>query len=577
MTALLIYIGKVALLLVAFYLFYKLLLSRETFHRLGRLVLMGAFVLSALLPFCIITVHRTEMIPAGESALVAHVSEFEMPADGMRNLNMATTGSEASDLTAQAATPKTPWWQWALLGLYVAGVIVTLSRTAYSALQVSRLIRSGEQHYDADGTPIIVVDHDLAPFSWMQWIVLSRNDYEEASPFILAHEKAHLAFGHSKEVLLAEIFCDLQWFNPAAWLLKRELRAIHEYEADDAVLSHGADVKAYQYSLVKKAVGASGYSITNSFHHSILKNRITMMSKSRSPKVRALRGLYLLPLALVFLAANAHTVTDYKVSDNSVTTDKQVSLVVPKSSAPVEKRTEHAYFKIIKGDAVADTLFLYLRTFAPEEIDGLYNYSPVWEKDLPNVLSGNYHTVVLDAEPECKMGLIEDVREQLRGKELLKVRYNCDFGNGQQKEAPRLLPPTRENAEKKGSTVQEEFKLSKETTHRLLINARGQFRLDDKNIEMEALQPTLVNIIKAQPQTYLILLQNDRATPYGAFVNAQSTIRAAVNEVRDAYTMQHYGKLYSSYELEEEGIEIRNAVPLKIMESDIQGIKVQVK
>jgi len=91
------------------------------------------------------------------------------------------------------------------------------------------------------------------------------------------------------------------------------------------------------------------------------------------------------------------------------------------------------------------------------------------------------------------------------------------------------------------------------------------------------LQPTLVNIIKAQPQTYLILLQNDRATPYGAFVNAQSTIRAAVNEVRDAYTMQHYGKPYSIYELEEEGIEIRKAVPLKIMESDIQGFKVQVR
>ena len=172
MTALLIYIGKVALLLVAFYLFYKLLLSRETFHRLGRYVLMGALVLSALLPFCIITVHRTELIPAGESAPVAQVSESEMLADGMRNPDMAATDSDASDLSAQAATPKTPWWQWALLGLYVAGVVVTLSRTAYSALQVSRLIRSGEQHNDADGTSIIVVDHDLAPFSWMQWIVL---------------------------------------------------------------------------------------------------------------------------------------------------------------------------------------------------------------------------------------------------------------------------------------------------------------------------------------------------------------------------------------------------------------------
>ena len=119
--------------------------------------------------------------------------------------------------------------------------------------------------------------------------------------------------------------------------------------------------------------------------------------------------------------------------------------------------------------------------------------------------------------------------------------------------------------------------MSKETTHRLLINARGQFRLDDKNIEMEALQPTLVNIIKAQPQTYLILLQNDRATPYGAFVNAQSIFRAAVDEVRDAYTIQHYGKHYSSYELEEEGLEIRKAVRLRLMETDINGIQAQIK
>ena len=576
MTAFLIYIGKVALLLVAFYLFYKLLLSRETFHRLSRYVLMGALMLSAVLPFCIITVHRTETVQAGSSEFGRQVTEAQQEPAGAGTLNTIPIDAEDSDVSLQASSSNVSWWLWALLGLYIAGVLITLSRTAYSALQVSRLIRGGEQHYDADGTPIIVIDQNLAPFSWLQWIVLSRSDYEDASPFILAHEKAHLAFGHSKEVLFAELFCDLQWFNPAAWLLKRELRAIHEYEADDAVLSRGADVKAYQYSLVKKAVGASGYSITNSFHHSILKNRITMMSKSRSPKVRALRALYLLPLALVFLAANARTVTDYKVSDYSVTPDKQVGIFVPASSAPVEKRTEHAYFKMIKGDAVADTLFLYLRTFTPEELDGLYRYGPIWENELSNVLEGEFHTVVLDAEPECKMGLVQDLREKLRDHELLKIRYNCDFGKGQREEAPRLLPPNRKSAEKRDAEYGGHVQYPKATGHRLLINSRGQVRLDGRNLEMEALQPALVDIISAQPE-YLIVLQHDRATPYGSFVNVESTIRNAVNQVRDTYARQHYGKSYGSIELSEEGLEVREAIPLRVSETDFQDYSVQLK
>ena len=570
MAALLLYTGKVALLLVAFYLFYKLLLSRETFHRLGRRVILGALFLSALLPLCIITVHRTELLPAEESypGLVAETRHGDVDAKLPGGL---TLDEDMTERTADATKPITPWWQWALLGAYVTGVIVSLSRSAFSVIQVSRLIRSGERHYDADGTPVIVTEINLAPFSWIRWIVLSRSDFEDASPFIMAHEKAHLVFGHSKEVLLAELFCDLQWFNPAAWLLKRELRAIHEYEADDAVLSRGADVKAYQYSLVKKAVGASGYSITNSFHHSILKNRITMMSKSKSPKVRALRALYLLPLALVFLAANARTVTDYKVSDNSPNPERHVyGIALPVSSAPAEKRTEHAYFKMIRGDAVADTLFLYLRTFAPEDISGIYSYGPIWENDLPKVLEAEYHTVVLDAEPGCKMGLIQDLRKKLRENGLLKIKYSCTLDNRYDEAVPRMLPPTKEYAERNGLAYQESPKLDKETGHRLLINSGGQFRLDNLNIEKDELQSALTRIIDEHPQSYMISLQLDRATPYDSFMAAQSAFRGAVNQVRDAYSRKHFGRSYPSVELEEEGLEVRKAVPLRIFEADMR-------
>ena len=161
------------------------------------------------------------------------------------------------------------------------------------------------------------IDKSVPPFSWMNWIVMCREDYDSGNRHILEHEKAHIRLGHSKEVLLVDILSAFQWFNPAMWLLKRDLRAIHEFEADDAVLRGGANIKEYQYSLIRKAVSASGYSITNSFNHSILKNRITMMSKSNAPGMRGLRVLYILPLVCGALALNAKTVTDYKVSDNS--------------------------------------------------------------------------------------------------------------------------------------------------------------------------------------------------------------------------------------------------------------------
>ena len=97
----------------------------------------------------------------------------------------------------------------------------------------------------------------------------------------------------------------LQWFNPAAWLLKRELKDIHEYQADTSVLQSGIDATTYQLLLVKKAVGASSYTLANSFNHSKIKKRITMMLKEKSNKWARLKLLLLLPLGALSLYAFA--------------------------------------------------------------------------------------------------------------------------------------------------------------------------------------------------------------------------------------------------------------------------------
>lgn len=139
------------------------------------------------------------------------------------------------------------------------------------------LIRHSRCESLDNGICLVVHRRKLAPFSWMRYIVISETDLKESGRHILVHEMAHIHYRHSWDLLLTEACAWLQWFNPAIWLLKQELQNIHEYEADEEVLRQGINAKEYQMLLIKKAVGARLYSIANSFNHSSLKKRITMM------------------------------------------------------------------------------------------------------------------------------------------------------------------------------------------------------------------------------------------------------------------------------------------------------------
>ena len=303
----LLYDGKVALALLVFYLFYRFLLKKETFHRFNRVVLVGTAVLSFLLPLCIITIHKPiEAAPVvPEPTIVA----TELPAQELVPL----------------LEPAVPWWPTALTLLFWAGVAFVLARVTLSILSIVRIIRQGRLVREEDGCKIIVTERDIDPFSWMKYIVLSGKDWEAPHESILAHEKAHIGLGHSLEVLLVDVLSALQWFNPAIWMLRADLQELHEYEADDAVLRAGTNIKEYQYLLIRKAVSKSGYSVANSFNHSILKNRITMMSKSKSPLSRGLRVLYLIPLTCIGLGMQARTIYVAPDKDNEKILSERLS------------------------------------------------------------------------------------------------------------------------------------------------------------------------------------------------------------------------------------------------------------
>ena len=282
---------KVAALIVVFYMFYRLLLAKETFHRINRIVLLATAALSFVLPLCVITMHQTVVVEAHPSVSIGDVQ------------------------VALAEEPATPLWQTVLPLLFIIGMVVTLGHTLGALFRVYQLIRHSEQHRQEDGVVICVTNRKVSPFSWFHYIVLNRQDYSEHDAAVLAHERGHIRLRHSWDVLLVDTLTALQWFNPAMWMLRQDLRAIHEYEADGAVLSQGFNARQYQYLLITKAASIGGYSIANGISHSTLKNRIHMMLHKESKRSHLLKLLALVPIVGTALALNAETVTDFRYNE----------------------------------------------------------------------------------------------------------------------------------------------------------------------------------------------------------------------------------------------------------------------
>jgi len=292
MGGLVIYSLKVAILTTAFYLCWRMLLSKETLHRLNRFVLVLIPPVSMILPFCVITFHKTVIVPATETAAQA---------------GAAMEASAPSALGAGIVA----------VAVYLAGVALVLFRILWSIWKIGRLIRSGYQvPVEGEKYRLVVTEEDVEPFSWMNFIVLSRKDYETGNPEIILHEQAHINLRHSPDILMTDVLTAFQWYNPFVWMLGTDLRGIHEYEADEAVLKHGIDATQYQLFLIMKSAADHGYTLANSLRSGTIKNRIKMMIKKKTKAASSLKALLLIPIIGLSLAATARTVTDYQTPQN---------------------------------------------------------------------------------------------------------------------------------------------------------------------------------------------------------------------------------------------------------------------
>ena len=619
--AFLIYDAKVAVALLVFYLFYRFLLKKETFHRFNRVVLVGTAVLSFLLPLCIITIHKPMEMAAPlvtESAMVAERPEQEL---------------------APQVQASEPWWPVVLTILFWTGVACVLARVLVSILSILRIIRQAKPVREEDGCRIFVTERNIDPFSWMKYIVLSRKDWELPHESILTHEKAHIAYGHSIEILLADILSALQWFNPAIWMLRADLKELHEYEADDAVLRAGANLREYQYLLIRKAVSKSGYSVANSFNHSILKNRITMMSKSKSPLARGLRVLWLLPLVCLAIGLQARTVYVPVDKDSEKNFSEETSALsgtvwtgdvgkLTFSDTAFEIRMEEALvsgrytsegatirfiftnYRNLKtgkekkgedeltgtreGDAItipaphgemvfsrvsqravqkAGSIVLNIRKDGTVESGGKV-YTPAQLKDLiaPHQAGQPQTTVMIMAPDDAPMGVIDDVKNELRKLESLKVNY---ASASSREGVTRYMPPYPSvPTAKKPNYPEETFPgVKRENIFVVRINANDKIFFGDRprQDDQEMLQAGK-DFLRKRGKDARFSLQADRGTSYGAYQHMQSLLWQVYEEVRNEKALEVYGKRLPDLSADERS-QINFLVPLSISEAEMKGKK----
>ena len=279
-----------------------LILRKESFFHFNRILLVCIMLLSLILPLC--DFHSLSI----ENNPIQH---------GMTTIILptVTVGAEEEMPVSDSIN-----WINVMLYIYITGMIITALWKLVQIFLLYKTIHSCVLWKDKqNGITIYCHAQDIAPFSWFNIIVISENDYQNNANEILCHEIGHIRHYHSLDILLVNIIETIQWWNPLSWILASSLRDVHEYEADDEVLTSGVNIKQYQMLLIRKAVGSSSYAFANSFNHSLLKKRITMMLKSKSNPWMRTKALYIIPVATIALSVFATPELNNRVSAISET------------------------------------------------------------------------------------------------------------------------------------------------------------------------------------------------------------------------------------------------------------------
>ena len=321
------------------------LLEKETFHRLNRILILGCLIMSFAIPL----VHFT----GGTNPTV----------------DMVRQAVQLPEVLIDGNASEQSVWSWAdiIICIYIIGAVAIFLMTVVQTVRLTRQLHQCEHITDNRGNTIVLTDYATSPFCLFHYIVMSRDDYANNRSYILTHEQEHIRLGHCIDLIILQVATIIQWFNPFVWLIGKNLKAIHEFEVDEAVLNKGIDATQYQKFLVIKAVGNRLQPFANNLNKESLKRRIIMMNQKKSNRWMMLKALFIIPVATLAVSVFASNTGVSTVTGEAVRTAN----ALPTTNMQTQQSATKAYEVVevmpkFKGGESAMMEFLMMNMKYPQ-------------------------------------------------------------------------------------------------------------------------------------------------------------------------------------------------------------------
>lgn len=324
MGAILSYSIAVSLIVILLFPVLHQIVSRSTLFRFNRFIVLCGMVLSLLLPCLIPLVNVSPSISVGAPLPIKWNGGME------DNIMPETVASEE-------ATEGISWIAVAVCS-YLTGIFVLVSRETIAFVRLFHMIDKCEKTKCEGHIVCRLTDSDIAPFSWGKYIFLHNNEAGTHNSCVYLHEKAHTEKKHWIDILFADLFCILLWYNPFAWMTRQLMKLNHEFEADSTVIASGIDTYDYQRLLVIKTMGVRAIPVANSFAASkrSFRKRVLIMNKKRSSKKNMLIAFCAIPavaLGAIVIASPVSAglldfISDFRLNKEETS---NVSVVAPES------------------------------------------------------------------------------------------------------------------------------------------------------------------------------------------------------------------------------------------------------
>ena len=560
-----------------FLVLYRWMLAKKVSFRICRAYLIVTMVLSVTIPIMDVPLYPSEKVVRLSEWTVFSFDDFgAVPADLEEAVAVNHNSEDIKPESSAHITGKSIDLKLILTILYTLVVVISLALLANNTARIYRLRSKSKLTYEEDYT---LAEHEdiKTPFSFIRTIFMGFNYEPQERRQILTHEASHVRHRHSYERLFMSALRSVFWFNPFFWMAEKDLEEVQEWEADKDVLDEGWNLKTYRTTIFKQLFGYNP-DITCGLNHSLTKQRFIMMTQSHRGNGAWIRLAATLPvIAAVFLAFGCGVKSEAKAEKTAtnLTSDRQEPLTfrIHVAKSKDEKGTYSIYCNdnLTDIETISKTVSEY---FAGEEMF--------------------YTTVSISADENVPMGIITDIKEQLRNARALKVRYETHESTIEKRLPPApktdMYPATVDalagtnrrniivmrvnpNGEMflgstyvKGSLHNDDL-YAKELARLKELLSNPEESAECPEIEMMDIQMPDGSTRQFRVSKGMISFQNDRATSYEDYTKAMKLITTAYKELREEVSAEVFGKPLAELSDTEMQV-IYRAVPMNVSEME---------